>query len=85
MTAVGIVSICRPIRWANRWAKHRASIGMSPVREQAFHHDEIELLGEVAKQIAIAAENARAYRTRDPKSSAIDPQVLLTERLMTKR
>ena len=31
-------------------------------RADAFNADEIELLGEVAKQIAIAVENAQAYR-----------------------
>jgi formate hydrogenlyase transcriptional activator len=31
-------------------------------REDAFTREEVELLGEVAKQIAIAVENAQAYR-----------------------
>jgi formate hydrogenlyase transcriptional activator len=31
-------------------------------RESSFSPEEVELLGEVAKQIAIAVENARAYR-----------------------
>ena len=38
------------------------ALDMGRRRETAFSADEIELLGEVAKQIAISVENAQAYR-----------------------
>lgn len=38
------------------------ALDMGRRREHAFGPEEVELLGEVAKQIAIAVENAQAYR-----------------------
>jgi formate hydrogenlyase transcriptional activator len=38
------------------------ALDMGRVREHAFEPSEVELLGEVAKQIAIAVENAQAFR-----------------------
>lgn len=38
------------------------ALDMGRLREDAFSPEEVELLGEVAKQIAIAVDNAQAYR-----------------------
>src|SRR5262249_13549573 len=53
-------------------------------REDAFSPEEIELLGEIAKQIAIAVENAQAYREiTDLKDRLAKENLYLEEEVRT--
>ncbi len=60
------------------------ALDLARSHDQAFSQDEIELLGEVAKQIAIAVENAAAYRQiNDLKERLAKEKLYLEEEIRT--
>jgi len=60
------------------------ALDLARSHDQAFSRDEIELLGEVAKQIAIAVENAAAYRQiNDLKERLAKEKLYLEEEIRT--
>jgi formate hydrogenlyase transcriptional activator len=59
-------------------------LGVSSLRENAFSQDDAELLGQVAKQVAIAVENALAFRKIDElKKKLEDEKLYLEEEIQT--
>src|SRR5262249_9354570 len=60
------------------------ALDMGRRREETFSPEEVELLGEVAKQIAIAVENAQAYREiNELKDQLAKEKLYLEEEIRT--
>src|SRR5262249_7858380 len=58
--AEGVRAFCSiPLLWRDRVL---GALDMGRCREEPFSTEDVELLSEVAKQIAIAVENAQSYR-----------------------
>jgi formate hydrogenlyase transcriptional activator len=60
LVAEGVKAFCAVPLLSHDRALGALNVGRR--REETFRPEEVELLGEVAKQIAIAVENAQAYR-----------------------
>jgi formate hydrogenlyase transcriptional activator len=59
-------------------------LGVSSLRENAFNEEAAELLGQLAKQVAIAVENALAFRKIDElKKKLEDEKLYLEEEIRT--
>jgi formate hydrogenlyase transcriptional activator len=54
-------------------------LGVLSFREDAFDEDDIELLAQVAKQVAIAVENALAFREIDSFKNRLEEEKLYLE------
>jgi formate hydrogenlyase transcriptional activator len=54
-------------------------LGVSSLRENAFTEENAELLGQVAKQVAIAVENALAFRKIDALKKKLEEEKLYLE------
>jgi formate hydrogenlyase transcriptional activator len=54
-------------------------LGVSSTRENAFSKDDVELLGQLAKQVAIAVENALAFRKIDELKKKLEEEKLYLE------
>ena len=54
-------------------------LSIKSLRENAFSHDDAELLGQVAKQVAIAVENALAYREIETLKNKLEEEKLYLE------
>ncbi len=57
-------------------------LGVSSLRENAFTDDDAELLGQLAKQVAIAVENALAFRKIDELKRKLEDEKLYLEEEM---
>jgi len=59
-------------------------LGLASLRENAFNEDDAELLNQVAKQVAIAVENALAFREIDAlKNQLREEKLYLEEEIRT--
>ena len=54
-------------------------LSIKSLRENAFSHEDAELLGQVAKQVAIAVENALAYREIETLKNQLEGEKLYLE------
>lgn len=54
-------------------------LGVASLKENAFNEDDIELLNEVGKQVAIAVENALAFRQIDSLKNQLKQEKLYLE------
>ncbi|MFY9610152.1 MAG: sigma 54-interacting transcriptional regulator [Blastocatellia bacterium] len=54
-------------------------LGVSSTRENAFTREDAELLGQLAKQVAIAVENALAFREIDELKKKVEEEKLYLE------
>ena len=55
------------------------TLGVGSLRENAFTENDAELLGQVAKQVAIAVENALAFREIDALKNKLEEEKLYLE------